>query len=69
MIKASEQAYLEDVDALEWISEVVQKDADTQFDLNFAPDKPGLLMRRNLHRLAAAEAENAYSQNTVPGEI
>lgn len=56
---ASEQAYLEDVDALEWISEVVRKDAEPQFDLNFAPDKPGLLMRRNLYRMAAREAAAA----------
>jgi len=44
------------VDALEWILAVVQKDAQPQFDLNFAPDKPGLLMRRILHDRAAAEA-------------
>ena len=56
---ASEQAYLEDVDALEWISDVVRKDAEPQFDLNFAPDKPGLLMRRNLYRMAAREADVA----------
>jgi len=56
---ASEQAYLEDVDALEWISDVVRKDAEAQFDLNFAPDKPGLLMRRNLYRMAAREADVA----------
>jgi vanillate O-demethylase monooxygenase subunit len=54
---ASAQAYLEDVEALQWISEVVQQDDEPQFDLNFAPDKPGLLMRRVLYRLAAAEAD------------
>jgi vanillate O-demethylase monooxygenase subunit len=53
---ASMQAYLEDVDALQWILEVVNKDPQPQFDLNFAPDKPGLLMRRTLYQLAAAEA-------------
>ena len=49
--------YLEDVEALQWISEVVQQDDEPQFDLNFAPDKPGLLMRRVLYRLATAEAD------------
>lgn len=53
---ASAKAYLEDVDALEWILNVVTNDVQPQFDLNFAPDKPGLLMRRVLYALAAAEA-------------
>ena len=53
---ASAKAYLEDVDALEWILDIVKNDAQPQFDLNFAPDKPGLLMRRVLHRRAATEA-------------
>ncbi|MCW5282763.1 aromatic ring-hydroxylating dioxygenase subunit alpha [Verminephrobacter eiseniae] len=53
---ASTQAYLEDVDALQWILEVVRKDHEKQFDLNFAPDKPALLMRRSLYHRAAAEA-------------
>jgi len=53
---ASAKAYLEDVDALEWILEAVTNDVEQQFDLNFAPDKPGLLMRRVLHDRAAAEA-------------
>ena len=53
---ASSKAYLEDVDALEWILSVVQNDAQPQFDLNFAPDKPGLMMRRIIHDRAAAEA-------------
>lgn len=56
MRTASAQAYLEDVDALEWISDVVQNDVEPQFDLSFAPDKPGLLMRRRLRHLADAEA-------------
>lgn len=53
---ASAKAYLEDVDALEWIMQAVRTDTEAQFDLNFAPDKPGLMMRRVLHDLAAAEA-------------
>lgn len=54
--QASTKAYQEDVDALEWITAVVRGDAEPQFDLNFAPDKPGLMMRRILYRLAAEEA-------------
>lgn len=61
LYSASEQAYVEDVDALEWISQVVQTDPLPQFDLNFAPDKPGLFMRRIIHRLASSEASNRYS--------
>lgn len=53
---ASAKAYLEDVDALEWILDVVKNDAEPQFDLSFAPDKPGLMMRQILYELAAAEA-------------
>jgi vanillate O-demethylase monooxygenase subunit len=53
---ASAKAYLEDVEALEWIMETVRTDTEPQFDLNFAPDKPGLMMRQMLHRLAAGEA-------------
>lgn len=55
LTKASEAAYLEDVDALEWISELVQRDSEPQFDLSFAPDKPGLMMRRILFRSAEVE--------------
>lgn len=55
---ASDKAYKEDVDALEWILATVQSDSEPQFDLNFAPDKPGLLMRQILDRLAAAENRN-----------
>lgn len=57
---ASAKAYLEDVDALEWIFDVVNNDAQPQFDLNFAPDKPGLLMRRALYNRAAAEAGYSF---------
>lgn len=53
---ASTKAYKEDVDALEWIMEGILNDSEPQFDLNFAPDKPGLMMRQILYRMAAAEA-------------
>jgi len=49
---ASAQAYSEDVEALEWIMDVVRNDADPQIDLSFAPDKPGLMARRIMYRLA-----------------
>lgn len=60
LLAASEQAYLEDVEALEWILEAVTTDAEPQFDLNFAPDKPGLMMRRILFEIAADERGNHY---------
>lgn len=53
---ASAKAYKEDVDALEWIMSNIVNDAEPQFDLHFAPDKPGLMMRQSLYRLAMAEA-------------
>lgn len=56
MFEAHRQAYGEDVEALEWITDVVLNDNDPQqCDLSFAPDKPGLMARRILHRLAMAE--------------
>jgi phenylpropionate dioxygenase-like ring-hydroxylating dioxygenase large terminal subunit len=56
MLDAHTQAYSEDVEALEWINEVVRTDGEDQFDLSFAPDKPGLMARRIMHRLAMKEA-------------
>lgn len=56
MHDASNQAYQEDVEALEWIMDVVLSDKDSQvFELSFAPDKPGLMARRIMYRLAMAE--------------
>jgi len=56
LFEASTQAYTEDVVALEAILQVVQNDAQPQIDLNFGPDKPGLMMRAILHEMAAMEA-------------
>jgi phenylpropionate dioxygenase-like ring-hydroxylating dioxygenase large terminal subunit len=56
MFEAHSQAYQEDVEALEWINEVVRNDGEAQFDLSFAPDKPGLMARRIMYRLSAQEA-------------
>jgi len=56
MLEAHAQAYGEDVEALEWITDVVLGDRDPQScDLSFAPDKPGLMARRVMYRLAMAE--------------
>lgn len=56
MFEAHSQAYYEDVEALEWINEAVRTDGEEQFDLSFAPDKPGLMARRLMYRLAMREA-------------
>jgi vanillate O-demethylase monooxygenase subunit len=56
MVEAHSQAYHEDLEALEWINKVVRNDGETQFDLSFAPDKPGLMARRIMYRLAMKEA-------------
>jgi len=53
--EASARAYQEDVDALAWIQDNVTSDPDPFTEQSFAPDRPGLLMRRTLHRLAALE--------------
>lgn len=53
---ASAAAYRQDVDALQWIAQTVRDDAWPQPELHFAPDKPGLLMRRALHERARTEA-------------
>ncbi len=55
MFEAHSQAYYEDVEALQWINEVVRADGEEQFDLSFAPDKPGLMARRIMYRLAMDE--------------
>lgn len=56
------------MDALEWIMDVVKNDVEPQFDLNFAPDKPGLMIRRKLYGRAAAEAEAGASLAPVAAE-
>jgi vanillate O-demethylase monooxygenase subunit len=66
LLSSSIKAYQEDVDALEWILDVVQKDTEPQFDLNFAPDRPGLVMRQILYRLARAESGRATSVVAEP---
>ena len=57
LYEASSKAYHEDVDALEWIMDVVRNDVDPQIDLSFAPDKPGLMARRIMYRLAMKETQ------------
>ncbi len=49
---ASMQAYHEDVDALTWIHQRATDDALDFAEQSFGPDRPGLAMRRILHRLA-----------------
>jgi phenylpropionate dioxygenase-like ring-hydroxylating dioxygenase large terminal subunit len=56
MCEAHSQAYYEDVEALEWINDVARNDGEAQFDLSFGPDKPGLMARRIMYRLAMKEA-------------
>jgi phenylpropionate dioxygenase-like ring-hydroxylating dioxygenase large terminal subunit len=55
LIEASAKAYHEDVEALEWIMDVVRNDADPHIELSFATDKPGLMARRIIYRLATKE--------------
>lgn len=55
LTEASSKAYYEDVEALQWIMDAVVSDEEQQFDMSFAPDKPGLMARRILDRLSAKE--------------
>lgn len=55
MVDAHKQAYSEDLEALEWIMDVVRNDADPHIELSFATDKPGLMARRIMYRLAMKE--------------
>jgi vanillate O-demethylase monooxygenase subunit len=52
---ASAQAYYEDVEALQWISDTVVNDAMPHREFSVRADRPGLLMRQALARMAARE--------------
>lgn len=51
---SSEKAYLEDVAALEWISEAQNASPDLH-EVSFRSDRPGLMMRQELLKMAVAE--------------
>ncbi len=53
--ESSSKAYQEDVDALRWIQETLDAHEEPVHELSFGPDKPGLLMRRTLLKLAHQE--------------
>lgn len=48
-------AYQEDVDALTWIQELLDKEPGAVEELSFAPDRPGIMCRRTLLRLSQLE--------------
>ena len=52
---ASAKAYYEDVEALQWISDTVVNDVVAHREFSVRADRPGLLMRQVLARLAAQE--------------
>lgn len=56
LAKSSRKAYQEDVDALGWIQDTLNREPGPVQELSFGPDRPGLMMRRNLLRLANAES-------------
>lgn len=55
LTETSLKAYQEDVDALTWIQEEVEKGDGAPDELSFGPDRPGLAMRKIMLRLAMAE--------------
>jgi hypothetical protein len=56
LLEASTSAYIEDVDALGWITDVLASEPGEFKELSFRADRPGLMMRQILNRMAAAEA-------------
>ncbi|WP_437880621.1 Rieske 2Fe-2S domain-containing protein [Pseudomonas sp. LRF_L74] len=48
-------AYQEDVDALTWIQQLLDREPGAVEELSFAPDRPGILCRRTLLRLSQLE--------------
>lgn len=61
---SSEAAYMEDVDALQWISQIVTESGEVR-EVSFRSDRPGLLMRQTLLRLANAEQQQPQSLGAV----
>lgn len=51
----SARAYMEDVEALTWIQQAYDREPGPLPELSFAPDRPGILMRRVLLSLAQKE--------------
>ena len=56
LLDASTSAYMEDVDALGWLTDVLASEPGEFKELSFRADRPGLMMRQILNRMAAAEA-------------
>jgi phenylpropionate dioxygenase-like ring-hydroxylating dioxygenase large terminal subunit len=61
----SYRAYQEDVDALTWIQDVVEKEDGPVEELSFGPDRPGIAMRKILLRLAMEESGEIAGQPAV----
>ncbi|MET0981483.1 MAG: aromatic ring-hydroxylating dioxygenase subunit alpha [Telluria sp.] len=57
LIASSSKAYLEDVEALGWIQDVVERETEPFEEFSFGPDRPGIAMRKILLRLANEEAQ------------
>ena len=67
LVQASTEAYQEDVDALTWIQETVERETEPFEELSFGPDRPGIAMRKILLKLANAEAQQeAAPDNARP---
>jgi nitrite reductase/ring-hydroxylating ferredoxin subunit len=56
LYEASMAAYQEDVDALSWIQQTVEQETEPFEELSFAPDRPGLAMRKIMLKLANQES-------------
>jgi hypothetical protein len=50
---------MEDVEALAWISDIVESEPPGYREMSFRSDRPGLLMRQSLQHRADAEMEKS----------
>ena len=62
LYESSMAAYQEDVDALTWIQETVERETEPFEELSFGPDRPGLAMRKIMLKLANDEARTQAPQ-------
>lgn len=56
--KASQTAYAQDEDALNWIQSTYDSLDEPPHELSFGPDRPGLMMRKVLLKMARSEAKS-----------
>jgi len=59
MFHESQTAYSQDEDALNWIQATYDELVDPPEELSFGPDRPGLMMRQLLLKMAQSETKTS----------